>query len=116
VPAPAGQTYFNAAPEETSTKRPVALAIGESATIDITAFSDGPMNDWDLSAVDFGLFETGRAHLKFAFDKTKVHNGSKVKLTVTLDRDPGAQRAAAFAIVSKSGKVTHFWPAVVLKK
>jgi hypothetical protein len=112
VPIPAGEIYFNAAPAKGQEQ--AALSVGASTTVDITAFSDAPMADWDVTAVDFNEFQTGTANLKFSFDKTKVHNGSTVKMTVTLTSNPG--QFAAYAIVSRSGKTTHLWPAAVLKK
>jgi hypothetical protein len=112
VPIPKGSVYFNAAPAKGQEQ--ISLAVGKSATIDVTAFSDAPMDDWSLSAIDFASFQTGKANLSFAFDKTKAHNGSKVKLTVTLTSNPG--QAAPYAIVSRSGKATHYWPAVVLPR
>jgi hypothetical protein len=111
VPIPNGEIYFNAAPALEQT----TVAVGASATIDVTAFSDAPMPaDWDITAVDFNAFQTGSAYLTFAFDKTKVHNGSKGKMTLTLASNPG--QFALYAIVSRSGTSTHLWPAVVLKK
>jgi hypothetical protein len=112
VPIPTDEVYFNAAPDKGQEQ--TGIKVGGSATVDITAYSDGPMADWDISAVDFNEFQTGKASLKFAFDKTTVHNGSKVKLTVTLTTNPG--QFAAYAIVSRSGKSVHIWPAVVLKQ
>ena len=81
----------------------------------MTAFSDAPMAaDWDLSAVDLGQFTTGRSSLSFSFDKTKVHNGSKVQLTVTLTNTPNGP--ALYAIVSRSGRTTNLWYGAVLRQ
>ncbi len=115
VPAPAGQPYFNAAPK--AGQEEIPLAVGESAVVEITAFSDGPMADWQISAIDFDQFQTGTSHLSFKFDKTTVHNGSKVQLTVKLVSAPSAsQGGSIYAIVSQSGKITHLWPAAVIRK
>jgi hypothetical protein len=113
VPVPKGTVYFNAAPKQGQEQ--LSLGVGASAVIEITAFSDAPMGDWDISALDFDQLQTGQSHLSFSFDKAKVHNGSKVQLTVKLASRP-SQGYAPFAIVSKSGKTTHYWPAVVITK
>ena len=106
LPAPTGQVYFNAAPAVA--QQQLKLAVGRSTVVDVTAFSDAPMADWDLSAIDIGQFTTGTSSLCFSLDKTKVHNGSKVKLTVTLKTAP-PQGAALFALVSKNGRTNHLW-------
>ena len=113
VPSPAGQAYFKAAPAQN--QQQVGLAVGKSVVLDVTAFSDAPMAaDWDLSAVDLGQFTTGRSSLSFSFDKTKVHNGSKVQLTVTLTNTPNGP--ALYAIVSRSGRTTNLWYGAVLRQ
>ena len=88
---------------------------GDTATLDIDAFSDAPMADWDISGVDFAQFQGGTASVSFSFDKTKVHNGSHVLLTLTALRTiPAAP--GGLAIVSRSGKQTHFWPVLLANK
>jgi hypothetical protein len=113
VPAPANDVFFGAAPAAAQQK--VVLAAGKSVVIDVTAFSNGPMADFTLSAVDFGLFTTGSSHLSFSFDKTTVHNGSKVQLTVTMKTAP-PRGSAFYGIVATSGKKKHFWPAAVVTR
>ena len=113
VPVPPNQVFFGAAPAAAQQK--VALAAGKSVVIDVTAFSNAPMADWTLSAVDFGLFTTGSSHLTFSFDKTTVNNGSKVQLTVTMKSAP-PRGAAFYGIVATSGKTKHFWPAAVVTR
>jgi hypothetical protein len=111
VPIPAGQTYFNVSPE----KPELQLAVGGSATVMATAFSDGPLPSWDLSVVDYGTFVSGSNHLDIAVDKATVHNGSQVAVTVTLKSNP-PQGYEPFALVSTSAGVTHYWPMAVIKK
>ena len=112
VPVPNGEVYFNAAAQ----KQKVVLKVkGDTATLDIDAFSDAPMADWDISGVDFAQFQGGTASVSFSFDKTKVHNGSHVLLTLTALRIiPAAP--GGLAIVSRSGKQTHFWPVLLANK
>ena len=88
---------------------------GDTTTLDIDAFSDAPMADWDLSGVDFAQFQGGTAGVSFSFDKTKVHNGSHVILTLTALKTIPTQ-PGALAIVSRSGKQTHYWPVQLATK
>jgi len=112
VPVPNGEVYFNAAAR---VQKVVLKAKGDVTTLDIDAFSDAPLADWDLSGVDFAQFQGGTASVSFAFDKTKVHNGSHVVLTLTalkaIPTQPGG-----LAIVSHSGQQTHYWPVLLSTK
>lgn len=111
VLVPAGAVYFGAAPA--ANQQEVRLAVGASTTVDVTAFSAAPMDNWTLSAIDFGLLATGTSHLSFAWDKTIVNNGYHVKLTVTL-KSAGSESVEPYAIVATSGRTRHFWPAAVV--
>ena len=113
VPAPKGQAYFNTAPKANAIQ--TELAVGESTVIDLDGFSDGPMADWDVDAVDYGEFRGGTTNLSFTFDKKKANNGSKVKVTVKLESKP-SKGYAIYGIVSRSGKATHLWPALIVAK
>jgi hypothetical protein len=113
VPAVVGEAYYNVAPKAGSEEIKLTT-VGQSKTIVLDAFSDGPLSDWTVSAVDFAKFQGGPGYLTFAFDKTTAHNGSHINLTVTLKAKPQAGYAQ-YAIVSKSsGKQTRDWPAVVI--
>ncbi len=114
VPIPPGEVYFNAAPIKGSEQ--ISLAVGESATYEVDAFSDAPMADWDIHATDFAKLSGNPTNLSFSFDRTTVHNGSKPHVTVTLDSKPSGSPYALYGIVSKSGTTTHFWPAVIIAK
>lgn len=113
VPATPGEAYYNVAPKAGS-EQITLTAVGQTKTIELDAFSDGPMDDWTVSAIDFASFQGGASSLGFKFDKTTAHNGSKINLTITLKSKPRAGYAQ-YAIVSKAaGKQTRDWPAVVL--
>ncbi|MEO6418691.1 MAG: hypothetical protein ABIP39_04755 [Polyangiaceae bacterium] len=113
VPATPGEAYYNVAPKAGS-EQITLNAVGQSKTIMLDAFSDGPMDDWTVSAIDFASFQGGSPSLGFKFDKTLAHNGSHIALTITLKSKPRAGYAQ-YAIVSKAaGKQTRDWPAVVL--
>ena len=114
VPEVASEVYFNVAPHGGDDQ--VRLKVGESKTIQLDAFSDGPMPaDWKVSAVDFATLQGRTANLSFAFNKTNAHNGSHINLTVKLESRP-TSGYAQYGIVSKLAgtKNTRFWPAVVV--
>lgn len=113
VPAPAGDVYFNAAPKTET----INAKVGDTKTIDVTAFSDAPMSDWTISAADLNSqFTGGDPVLTLALDKTTVNNGTKVTLTVTVLSQPSADfgGAALFSIHSKSGSTSNRWPGAVI--
>ena len=112
LPAPA-TPYFNVAPVAASLQ--TSIAVGASATIELDAFSDGPMADWTVQAADFAQLQGGKSSLSFSFDKSTAHNGAKIQMTVKLLSSP-PQGAAQYAIISRSGKNTHFWPALITAK
>ena len=63
---------------------------------------------------DRGWFRYGFNTMPFI--SRTVHNGSKPKLTITLQSSP-RDGSAAYAIVSKNSKrETHYWPAVIYEK
>jgi len=107
VPIPAQSVYFNAAPR----KQKVILAkAGDTATLDIDAYSDAPMAAWTISAVDFSQFQSGTAVLGFSFDKTTVQNGDHVVLTVTA-KTAIPSGGDEFVIMNKDADGNrHSWP------
>ncbi len=111
VPAPEGQAYFNVSPPAKSIETAIT-AVGKSVTIELDAFSDGPMPDWDVTVLDAGPLQGSKASLEFTLDRTKAHNGSKLRLDVKLVSKP-SQGFAQYYIVSRSGRSMHYWPAVI---
>ncbi len=106
VPIPSGEVYFNSAPRKDHIILPKK---GATAVIDIDAFSDAPMNDWTVSAIDFAQFQGGSAVLGFSFDTTTANNGTHITLTVTSTQAiTGGQDG--FVILSTSGQTRHTWP------
>jgi hypothetical protein len=124
VPIPSGEVYFNAAP----TKSILALDVGQSATVEVDAFSDAPMDAWTLSAQDWT--DPNTTYVKFAIaggtqgsagPQIQVNNGTKVQVTVTLVADPGASAngEADAVMVSTVGDPSsptraNWWPLVVM--
>jgi hypothetical protein len=111
VPVPPGEVYFNVAPSVST----IALAYGETTRIAVDAFSDGPLEDWSVRAIDFAeALGIDQASLRLSLDRKSVNNGSQLVLTITSIRPiPQAGVGATFVLVSQSGNRAHIWPGVV---
>jgi hypothetical protein len=103
IPVPAGETYYNA-----STDKAIYVAnVGDTFTVDISAFSDVSRPAWAIEAVDDtptqmtmgGSSTTPLAYLQFQFvngttnssgtaEVACMNNGSTAQLKVTLLADP----------------------------
>lgn len=113
LPIPTGEVYFNAAPVQ---QKIVLSKAGATATVNIDAFSDGPLPPWTLSATDFAAFQQGTAILGFSFDKTSVQNGDHAVLTVTA-KSAVPSNGDEFYISSKDANGNrHSWPVLVTSK
>ncbi len=123
-PIPVGEVYFSASPRQTV----FVLDVGASATFEVDAFSYGTMSDWTLSAQDWSD-STTTAYLDLSIaggmqtdagPAIQVNNGSTVRVTVSLLRDPGdlSTHEADGAIVSVSNgpgvPSAHWWPFIVM--
>ena len=107
VPLPANEVYFNAAPRQ---QKVVLTKVGDTAVLDIDAFSDAPMGPWTVSAIDFAQFQQQLPVLSFSFDKTSVQNGDHIQLTVTA-KAAIPSGGDEFMISSKdSNGNRHGWP------
>jgi hypothetical protein len=119
VPAPSGQPYFDAAPaldvvttlvSGTQVKASgVHVSVGQSATVQVRLFSDGPTGPWTVSARP-ALGWAGE--LDFSFDRTTGINGDVLTMTVHVlhagrfDREP-------FVVTSQLGGVEKTWIGLV---
>ncbi len=112
VPAPAGDIYFNVAPQSESFN----LKVGAKKTIVLTAFSDAPTPNWTISGIDYAEEYEGTQSLQFDFDKTTVNNGTKVNMTITVLAAPPQdfQGAALYSIRSTQGATKQRWPGAVI--
>lgn len=108
VPAPsaAQQPYFNVAPSGGDS---LVMKIGDTKTIELIAFSDGPTPPFSIDATEITQFFGGNDVLDLSLDQTQLQNGQKAHLTVTLNGDPGQMGVAAFQITSSLGQVGHQW-------
>jgi hypothetical protein len=106
VPAPPGQVYFNVAPEQGTSR--IALAVGQSATITVYPFADGPTSPWPLLAND-----TSGTPLTLTLSSATATPGAPVTLTVLLASKPPFGGDLLYGLVSQSGLATHAWPLLV---
>jgi hypothetical protein len=60
----------------------VAIAPGQSRTIDVRLYSDAPIAPWQLTAVDPMAGSGGKPLLKLSLDQATGHNGDVVHLTI----------------------------------
>ncbi len=132
VPTPAGEVYFNAAPAGGNDA--LAIAVGESVTFEVDAFSDGPTADWTLGIIDLNgnvdpsqpgsPCDASENVVCFSLSATSVNNGSKVTVTATLNSPPPAAAVSMpgtagfepYMIFSFATTSTafHIWPGVVV--
>ncbi|HEX7601908.1 MAG TPA: hypothetical protein VF316_09900 [Polyangiaceae bacterium] len=134
VPQIPGATYFNSVPVlpdmipvtipdlpglgplagKTLSVEGVKIPKGESRTIDVNLFSDGPTGGpWSVEAVDT-LSERGlgSATLTFAWDATEGQNGQTLHLTITAI-GKSFIGASAFQIHSSKGNQQFSWTGTV---
>jgi len=134
VPQIAGSTYFNSVPVlpdmipvtipdlpglgplagKTISVEGVKIPKGESRTIDVNLFSDGPTGGpWSVEAVDT-LSERGFGSptLAFAWDATEGQNGQTLHLTITAIAKSFIG-ASAFQIHSSMGSQQFSWTGTV---
>jgi hypothetical protein len=110
VPAPAGVPYFNVAPS--TTEENVSLRVGGAKTVELTAFSDAPMPDFDVDAEELAVVRGGEGVLGLALDRTHANNGTKVSLTITVTAKPKSN-PVRFFVIAKGASATHAWPMTV---
>ena len=114
VPAPA-VPYFKAVPilgealtmdyrgREVGT-RGVRVPLGESRTIEVRLFADGPTEDWNVSASDV----SAPAQLSFSWDAQRGNDGDTLHLTITRLAN-GPLRGSEIAIDAQRGATTNRW-------
>lgn len=81
----------------------VNIPFGQSRTIDVQLFSEAPVGDWEVSAIDQDQANSGGiATLSLTLDRTKGNNGDILHLTIS-PIIPTADGVANFLIVSDGG-------------
>ncbi|MEO8801292.1 MAG: hypothetical protein ABI551_25595 [Polyangiaceae bacterium] len=113
VPAPANEAYFNTA---YSTNSLASMKVGDTKTIQLTAFSDAPTDDWTLRATDYAQQYGGTASLDIQLDKPTANNGTKINMTIKVLAAPPKNFGgyALFSISSKNATDSHRWPGAIL--
>jgi hypothetical protein len=97
LPVPAGEIYYNAAPQTAF----LALNVGESITIPVTAFADGAHAAWNVDVFDSTDPTGATSYTKLAWEGStatdptfsgtpmiSMSNGTVANLTITLTTDP----------------------------
>jgi hypothetical protein len=120
VPAISGESYFNSAPVLPdslklggATMKGIHIPVGESRTIEVDLFSDGPTSGpWEVKAVDGSALQGGQPNLDFTFDRTSGVNGEKLHLTIAvLSATP--YKAETFLLISQLGEQRQLWVGLV---
>jgi hypothetical protein len=124
VPMPSNEVYFNVAPAEGSDA--VTLSVGQSTTIELDAFSTGPMAAWSVAASDYAQVMGQTPVVQLSLSQVTAQNGDKLSLTITLASQPttpveqtgGGQLiyGEPYFIISAPAQKGpyHMWPAMVL--
>ena len=118
-PAATG-AYFNAAPDivggtqfaSSSFAKGVTIPVGGKITLPVRLFSDGPTDDWTLSAVErTDLAADPENVLSFSFDHAHGESGDVRLLTIAraATSDGSVATNLAFDIVSTRGSTSHEW-------
>ena len=117
VPQPANEVYFNSVPVLTETatlsdgfgdsypSSSVTIAVGQSVTIPVKLWSEGPTSGpWTVQAWDYNDYTGGgAANLSFTWDQTTGQIGDTLNLTIHVVSKNNSLRGEVFIIESKLG-------------
>jgi hypothetical protein len=120
APDPTATPYFNVAPARDA----LSIAVGEPTTLDLDAFSDGPTADWNVSVGDVSQQAGGTVQAVAAtLDRSTANDGTKLHLTITLNRVVPSAHPAFLMLTSLSmstsrllGPTVHRWPIAVTSR
>ena len=115
-----GQVYFNASPtfpDKINTRgvftKGVKVPVGESKTIPLALYSDGPMAPWTVTATTQSRGGT-TAPVTLALDKSTGGNGDILNLTITAKTAiTSTSKAVTILITSSSGGRKNTWIGLV---
>ena len=120
VPLIPGEVYFNASPvleDDVNLgmglfSKGVQIAEGESKTIDVKLFSDGPTPPFDVYPEDVTYFLQAGGSLGLSFDEYAGQNGQTLHLTISVDQasDYGIE---FFMLRATQGNQENFWVGMV---
>jgi hypothetical protein len=120
APDPATSPYFNVAPA----KDALTLAVGESTTLDLDAFSDGPTADWTVSIADVSQRIGGTPMaVQATLDGSVANAGTRLHLTIMLNSAAPPTKPALLLLTSLKpatsrlgGPTVHRWPIAVTSR
>jgi hypothetical protein len=107
VPPLPGEVYFNVAPA--AGLESVTLSVGQTVTIPLFPFADGPTAPWQLVAQD----TNGSSSIVLSLSQPTAAAGSPLALTVRLESMPAYGPDELYGLVSQSGGDAHVWPMLV---
>jgi hypothetical protein len=104
-----GQPYFAAIPRMTST---LYLEPTGSMTLPVDAFAQDD-GDFQLEVGDLDDILAGVPTLSVQLDRTTVHNGDTVNLSVSFANKPPERGFGVFVVFAERGTTTHAFPVAV---
>lgn len=118
-----GHVYFNAAPKfvddieldlgQIIKVKGVLIPEGETRTVDVQLFSDGPTNGpFSIAAFDASSFGGGAPALDFSFDQDFGENGQTLHLSITVN-EASQFGVELFYLISDNGIDQNMWIGVV---
>ncbi len=120
LPAPSGEVYFMSAPLLTDvvnysmqgfggTTKGVYVPVGQTKTIPIQLWSDGPTSGpWTVI-----VKEAGGPHLTLSLDRSSGQNGDTLNLTIQVNSQNPSYGAEPFVVESTLGAETNVWVGLV---
>ncbi len=113
------QPYYAAAPVltevvnldyygQTVATKGVQVALGKSKTIDVDLFSDAPLSNWTIQAVDATYGTSNPKELDLVFDVTSGNNGDVAHLTITRIAN-GQYAGSEFFVYAQRGTSYNMW-------
>jgi len=94
----------------------VKIPVGQSATIDVVLFSDGPIDgQWEVNAIDYeqDIENQAKPKLKFSWDKTTGNNGDVLHLTIKVLAADAKFKCELFMIQAQLGERSSVWMGAV---
>jgi hypothetical protein len=87
----------------------LSIPIGQSQTVDVNLYSDGPVADWTVQASDTSENGSG-TYLDFSWDSTTGNNGTTLHLTITPIADNTMFGGEPFIIYSVASMTSYnYW-------
>jgi len=117
VPNVKKTTYIMAVPELEDTigsvygkTKGVKIPVGQEKTIAVDLFSDGPIDSWDVRAIEPSSMNST---LDLALDRTSGTNGDKLMLTIKTKGKNATYGASPFVIASRKDSQQNLWVGLV---